>query len=109
MVVPDGPLTVLPIHAAGRHARAGEAGAAGADCVADRVISSYTPTLTALTRTRQPIAPAPVQHLTVSMPTTPDLPPLPAVLDELEVIASHFPRARPISNSPGRRQPAPAY
>jgi hypothetical protein len=88
---PTGPLTVLPIHAAGRYPRLRTGNTARTDCVPDRVISSYTPTLTALTRARQPIAPAPVMQLTVGMPATPGLPPLPAVPKELEVIARHFP------------------
>ena len=45
---PAGPLTVLPIHAAGRHPRHGDT-VAGAS-VLDRVVSSYTPTLDALAR-----------------------------------------------------------
>ena len=55
------------------------------------MISSYIPTLTALTRARQPRTPAPVRHLGVGMPTTPGMPPLPAVAAELEVLARHFP------------------
>ena len=86
---PTGPLTLLPVHAAGRHPRHGDA-VAGAS-VPDRVISSYTPTLGALTRARRPSAPVPSRHLTVGMPTTPGLPPLPAVAAELEIVARHFP------------------
>src|SRR5262249_4448051 len=55
---PTGPATVLPLHASGHHPRTitqyktmGEA-AVLAESVAGRVISSYTPTLTALTRAR---------------------------------------------------------
>jgi CHAT domain-containing protein len=55
------------------------------------VICSYTPTLTTLTHTHQPVASTPVRQLTVGMPTTPGLPPLPAVPAELEVLARHFP------------------
>jgi CHAT domain len=88
---PTGPLTVLPIHAAGHHPRLRTATAGSTDCVLDRVISSYTPILTALTRTRQPPVPAPVRQLTIGMPTTPGLPPLPAVPAEMKVVARHFP------------------
>jgi tetratricopeptide (TPR) repeat protein len=89
---PTGPLGVLPIHAAGHHPRLRSASAGTADCVLDRVISSYTPTLTALARARQPITPAAqIRHLTVGMPATPGLLPLPAVQTELEVLARHFP------------------
>ena len=88
---PTGPLTVLPIHGAGHHPRLRTATNGGTDCVLDRVISSYTPTLTALTRARQPVAAGPVRQLTIGMPSTPGLPPLPAVPAELKVLARHFP------------------
>jgi hypothetical protein len=42
---PTGPLTVLPLHAAGHHVDDGRA-------VLDRVVSSYTPTVRMLTRAR---------------------------------------------------------
>ena len=85
---PTGPLTMLPIHAAGHHPRLGSTGA-GAKCVPGRVVSSYTPTLSALGRARHAATSA-VRQLTVGMPRTPDLPPLPAVPTELEVLARHF-------------------
>src|SRR5512142_1916189 len=66
---PTGPATVLPLHAAGRHPRTttqytamGEA-AASTDSVAGRVISSYTPTLTTLTRAHTRPAPARLRQL----------------------------------------------
>jgi hypothetical protein len=85
-----GPLAMLPIHAAGRHPRLRDT-PAGTDSVLDRVISSYTPTLTALARARQPTSAAPVRQLTVGMPDTPGRPPLPGVLYELDILARHFP------------------
>ncbi len=88
---PTGPLTVLPIHAAGHHPVLGAGGADHPDCVLERVISSYTPTVTALIRSQQMAGPAPVRQLTVGMPATAGLPPLPAVPYELDVIARHFP------------------
>jgi len=88
---PTGPLTVLPIHAAGHHPRRRASSTGDRDRVLDRVTSSYTPTLTALSRSRQPRPPAPVHHLGVGMPTAPGLRPLPAVPAELEVLARHFP------------------
>jgi hypothetical protein len=98
---PTGPAAVLPLHAAGRHPRTitqyqvmGEA-AALADSVAGRVISSYTPTVTALTRSRARSAPDRVRQLAVGLPEAPayrrDTGSLPAVPDELEVIASYLP------------------
>ena len=57
---PTGPLTVLPIHAAGHHPRLRTADTGDTDCVLDRVISSYTPTLTALTASGSPSDAVPV-------------------------------------------------
>ena len=98
---PTGPAAVLPLHAAGRHPRTatqyqamGEA-AALADSVAGRVISSYTPTLTTLTRARTRPAPGRVRQLAVGVPEAPGYAPgaspLPAVPDELQVLASYLP------------------
>ncbi len=87
---PTGPLAVLPLHAAGHHPRLRTA-ARSTDSVPDRVISSCTPTLTALIRARQPAAGTGVRHLTVGMPATPGQSPLPAVPAELKVLARHFP------------------
>ncbi|MES5820631.1 CHAT domain-containing protein [Streptomyces sp. RG80] len=47
--VPTGPLTVLPLHAAGHHR---ESGRPQPRTVLDRVVSSYTPTVRALAHTR---------------------------------------------------------
>ena len=88
---PTGPLAVLPVHAAGHHPRLRTATARSADSVPDRVISSCTPTLTALIRARQPTANTAVRQLAVGLPATPGQPPLPAVPAELKVLARHFP------------------
>lgn len=75
---PTGPLTLLPIHAAGYHDTEGAA-------VLDRVISSYTPTLRALLEARgenrvdQRQAAAPGRMLFVGLPDTPGQPRLPNV------------------------------
>jgi len=87
---PTGALTLLPIHAAGHHPRLGTV-IRNADSVLDRVVSSYTPTLAALARSRQLTQPGRIRQLTVGMPATPGLPPLPAVPAELEVLANYFP------------------
>jgi CHAT domain-containing protein len=98
---PTGPATVLPLHAAGDHPRTtaqyaavGEA-AALADSVAGRVISSYTPTLTALTRARTRPGPGRVRLLAVGVPEAPSYIPgassLPAVRSELQTVASYLP------------------
>jgi CHAT domain/Tetratricopeptide repeat len=98
---PTGALSLLPLHAAGHHPRlntntSNTAGVSAAGerrgvSVLDRVVSSYTPTLAALARAREAGTPGPVAQLTVAMPKTPDLPPLPAAADEAEVLARHFP------------------
>jgi len=54
------------------------------------VISSYTPTLSALARARQKATADSVRHLGIGLPATPGLPPLPAVSREMEVLARHF-------------------
>ena len=98
---PTGPAAVLPLHAAGRHPRTatqyqamGEA-AALADTVAGRVISSYTSTLTTLARARTRPAPGRLRQLAVGVPEAPGYAPgagpLPAVPDELQVLASYLP------------------
>jgi tetratricopeptide (TPR) repeat protein len=86
---PTGALSILPIHAARRDS--GGPAADGADCVLDRVISSYTPTLTALARARRDDPAAAVRQLTVGMPVTPGLTSLPAVRSELTILAQRFP------------------
>ena len=88
---PIGPLAVLPIHAAGHYPRPGEAADDSSCSVPDRVISSYTPTLAALIRARQPAQAAPIRQLTVGIPAAPGQPPLPAVPAELKVLADCFP------------------
>ena len=87
---PTGPLTVMPIHAAGQYPRFRTAAAIIINCVSEHVISSYAPTLTALARSRARVS-APVRQLTIGMPTTPGHSPLPAVPAELKVLARYFP------------------
>ena len=88
---PTGPLTVLPLHAAGRYPRTRTRATWSQETVPGHVISSYIPTLHTLIRAQQPPAPAAVRHLTVAMPTTPGDAPLPAVAEELDVLARYFP------------------
>ncbi|MGI5239751.1 CHAT domain-containing protein [Dactylosporangium sp. CA-139066] len=81
---PTGPLTLLPLHAAGRHGTDGAA-------VMDRVISSYTPTLRALLEARRPRPDAEVTAgdalLVVALPDTPGQPSLPNVRREVEMLS----------------------
>ncbi|MET8197968.1 CHAT domain-containing protein [Micromonospora taraxaci] len=85
---PTGPLTLLPLHAAGYHDDETPAGRT----VLDRVVSSYTPTLQALLKARQPLPPAADEErmLIVSLPDTPGLAPLPDVLRERQLLTSLF-------------------
>jgi hypothetical protein len=84
---PIGPLALLPLHAAGLY----EAGAPAGSAVADMVISSYTPTISALLRARRHRPPAPSSHLMVCLPQTPGLPPLPAARREADAVARRLP------------------
>ncbi len=88
---PTGPLTVVPLHAAGYHAP----GAPSGQTVLDRAISSYTPTLRALYQARSS-SPATVgtrpqqRMLVVAMPNTPNLAPLPNVERERDLLTHEF-------------------
>jgi len=90
---PTGPLTLLPLHTAGqqhRHRRPDNP--TRADTVPDRVISSYTPTLTALLRARTAAIPVRKPRLlAIGMPTTPDADDLPAVPAELDRVHARYP------------------
>jgi CHAT domain-containing protein len=82
---PTGPLTMVPLHAAGYHERH------DGSSVLDRVISSYTPTLRALSaaRTKSHAASA-GRLLMIALPDTPGVPPLPAVAGEKAVLTGLF-------------------
>jgi tetratricopeptide (TPR) repeat protein len=92
---PTGPLTFLPLHAAGRYPRnriqqKRQRGTA-VEAVAEHMVSSYIPTLAALLRARRPGNRAPARQLAVGVPEAAGFPPLPAVADELDVLAKYFP------------------
>jgi hypothetical protein len=89
---PTGPLTFLPLHAAGRHDRPGES-------VIDRFASSYTPTLRLLRQARQ-ASPPPAGGgvpLLVDLSRTPGLPDLPAAREEANDFAGRFTNATRLS------------
>jgi tetratricopeptide (TPR) repeat protein len=103
---PTGPLTLLPLHAAGHHrSQPARRPPASKDAppsrrVIDRVVSSYTSTLSALLRARSRPAPTePSRLLAVGMPTTPSPPGqpsmklrnLPGVPIELDWLHARFP------------------
>jgi len=84
---PTGPLTYLPVHAAGE--------------VPDRVISSYTPTIAALMRAwRAPDTPE-QRVLGVAVPDAPGLPPLPGTRTELARLADVLPADTPLTRLEG--------
>jgi CHAT domain len=101
---PTGPLTLLPLHAAGYHT---PEGAASGDAVLDRAVSSYTPTLRALLEARgagSPSAEGPggpsaggqlatspaSRMLVVALSDTPGQMPLPNVIRERDTITRLF-------------------
>ncbi|MFF0429046.1 CHAT domain-containing protein [Streptomyces sp. NPDC004520] len=89
-----GPLSLLPIHAAGRHTGPPEEWSR--HTVMDRVISSYTPTVRALSHARErAAAPADTDRaLIVAMPTTPNREPLVYAESEAERVQIHYPDSR---------------
>jgi CHAT domain-containing protein len=74
---PTGPLAFLPIHAAGLY----DANGVG-EKISDYVVSSYTPTLTAMLRQERSFK-GPFHLLTVALPWTPNAPPLPYTKEEV--------------------------
>jgi tetratricopeptide (TPR) repeat protein len=82
---PTGPLTFLPLHAAGHHRSTG-------DSVFDRFISSYTPTLGLLMRARGRASRPPRGGgpLVVALPETPGQRPIPNAGVEADDFSSQF-------------------
>ncbi|KAJ7653759.1 CHAT domain-containing protein [Mycena rosella] len=81
---PTGPFSSLPIHAAGIYTKD------STDCVTDYIVSSYTPTLTALLE--PPIQPLVSFKMTaVIEPNAPNCSPLPGTKQELEKILNRVP------------------
>ncbi|KAF8492900.1 CHAT domain-containing protein, partial [Gautieria morchelliformis] len=80
---PTGPFTFLPIHAAGMY-NTGEP-----QCVPDYVVSSYTPTISALL-SNVPVSDS-FKMMVVIEPNTPGQSGLPYTIDELQRIESHVP------------------
>jgi tetratricopeptide (TPR) repeat protein len=93
---PTGPAAMLPLHAATASVIPEDGDAAAPDGVMSRAVSSYTPTLAALRRSRaaagalEERGPAQRHQLAVGMPDTPGAP-LPGVDDELAVLHDYFP------------------
>jgi tetratricopeptide (TPR) repeat protein len=99
--VPTGPLALLPIHAAGRH---GPGAPAGSRSLLDLAVSSYAPTVRALTAARARRAPAaPPRPLVVAMSRTPEKPALPGAGDEAEAVRELFPGSLVLANDGATR------
>jgi hypothetical protein len=101
---PTGVLSLLPLHAAGRHTTAGRV---RHESVLDRVVSSYTPTLRALleargeqARTTGPDGPPGQRMLIVGLAHTPGQMPLPNVTRELRLLTELFPDHHTILDGP---------
>ncbi|GAB7185618.1 CHAT domain-containing protein [Kitasatospora sp. Ki12] len=86
---PTGPLNFLPLHAAGHH---DQHDGASPRTVLDRVVSSYTPTIRALSRARTRTTTGRRSHkLIVAMPHTPGQADLPEVEKAIDILDKHFP------------------
>ncbi|MET7764078.1 CHAT domain-containing protein [Streptomyces sp. NPDC005393] len=101
--IPTGPLTALPLHAAGRHDAAGRP----ADSVLDRVVSSYAPTVRGLARAARrgagDRAPGPVEPLVVALPVTPGAPELSGARQEAAAVTGRLPDTRVLTGERARR------
>jgi len=97
---PTGALTLLPLHAAGHHDTS--------DAVLDRAVSSYTPTLTALTHAQaRTSAPQPAKILVIALPDTPEQSRLSGAGYERDLLAAAFTAgARTILDGPAATRDA---
>jgi CHAT domain-containing protein len=86
--MPIGPLASMPLHAAGHP---------GADGALDVMVSSYIPTLRALIVARARRRPISRHLLTVAMPTTPGMRPLPGAVAEATALAEHLTATQELS------------
>ncbi|MFI5614438.1 CHAT domain-containing protein [Amycolatopsis sp. NPDC051903] len=84
---PVGVVTLLPLHAAGRHGSP-----QSADAVLDRVVSSYTPSIRALAHARR-AGPATTSALFVGVPEAPGSPPLAGTVKEAALVREFIPSA----------------
>lgn len=94
---PTGPLSLLPLHAAGRHTAEGRA---RHESVLDRVVPSYTPTLRALLEQRAEADPADHRMLVVGLSETPGQLPLPSVACDLGLLTRLFPDRHTVLEGP---------
>lgn len=98
---PSGLLSLLPIHAAGRH----HAFDGASDAVIDRVISSVVPTVGTLLRDRHIVhSHVDSRMLVVAMPHTPGQPDLPSAVREAETLSNVYAGRVTVLGLPGTTQ-----
>jgi hypothetical protein len=90
---PTGMLTFLPLHAAGHYelSRGPDKPPDTIHSLLDFAVSSYTPTLRALIDSKNRTASRPCRPLTVALPTTPGLSPLPQAEGEARHLEARVP------------------
>ncbi|KIY68050.1 hypothetical protein CYLTODRAFT_396027 [Cylindrobasidium torrendii FP15055 ss-10] len=101
----SGELTFLPLHAAGLY---NIKGASANDKAFKHIMSSYTPSVTALLdaqqRARSTIASNTPRLLAVSQPTTPEAEELPATVEEVKLIGALVPGMTWLNDTAGTRE-----
>lgn len=95
--IPTGPLSFLPLHAAGHH-REGSG-----RTVLDRTVPSYTPTVRALAQARARAAGSAPSFLVVAVPRAPAARPLPGASEEAAALARMLPGARRLTGEAATR------
>jgi tetratricopeptide (TPR) repeat protein len=96
---PTGPLSMLPLHAAGRHTGSSRWHRSRPPTVPDRTVSSYTTGLVPLLRARRKPRPAESPLLAVGVPDAPGRARLPAVPEELRRITEVVPGAHTLTGA----------
>ncbi|MFF9374260.1 CHAT domain-containing protein [Streptomyces griseoluteus] len=99
-----GPLTGMPLHAAAPLPARPEAAGAPADCVLDRVVSSYTPTLGALAYSRGTTLDDTPEVLAVGLKDTPGHPKLAAAHLEVRAVRGWAPDAAELLDEQATRR-----
>ncbi|MEV0176109.1 CHAT domain-containing protein [Streptomyces sp. NPDC050803] len=95
--IPTGPLSLLPLHAAGHH-REGVGRS-----VLDRTVSSYAPTVRALAQARRRAAGSASSFLVVAVPQAPAARPLPGAVAESALLARMLPAAHRLTGEAATR------
>ncbi|KAF5378218.1 hypothetical protein D9757_009178 [Collybiopsis confluens] len=97
----SGPLTFLPLHAAGIYKTG------GGDKIFDYVVSSYTPNLAALLAAQNHSlsqSKEATQLLAISQPNTPNAEDLPSTTEEVQTLQKMYPNMTWINDSAGKKE-----